>query len=96
MVYTISVIIPTFNRNKDLEITLNALIPLLTEVNEVLVVDQSIDIKTKELITQLNNPKIKYLYSSIPSITIARNLGVKNVSSERLISMIKHPSCLEG
>lgn len=73
----ISVIIPTYNRAEDLKKTLESLKLHLRDLREIIVVDQSIDKKTLELVRKLNNKKVKYVYSKIPSITIARNLGVK-------------------
>jgi glycosyltransferase involved in cell wall biosynthesis len=81
MTNLISVIIPTFNRPKDLEITINHIVPLLGQIQEILIIDQSTNNQTKDLIECFNDPKIKYIYSSIPSITIARNIGIKNVLS---------------
>lgn len=89
MVNNISVIIPTFNRNKDLEITLTSLIPLLDQINEILIVDQSTNHHTKDLIECFNNNKIRYIYNSPPSITLARNCGIKNISpSNNLVCFI--------
>ena len=76
----LSVIIPTYNRSDDLKTTLNFMTALLKEIKEILIIDQSKDDKTKKLVTSLKNSKIKYYYSKIPSITIARNLGVKYAS----------------
>jgi GT2 family glycosyltransferase len=76
----ITVVIPTYNRPEDLRITLNSIIPLLAQINEVIIADQSKDDRTKKLIRSLKNKKIKYYYSKIPSITIARNLGIKHAS----------------
>ncbi len=81
----ISVVIPTYNRTRDLKITLSSIKPFLNELSEVLVVDQSKTEETKNLVKSLYNKKIKYLYSEVPSITIARNLGVKYASKKSKI-----------
>jgi len=78
---SISVIIPTFNRSTELKLTLNNLIPLLDQIQEILIIDQSTNNQTKNLIECFNNSKIKYIYNSPPSITLARNRGVKESSS---------------
>lgn len=80
----ISVVIPTYNRSKDILETLNSL-GHFKELKEIIIVDQSTSEDTKELIKSLRNKKIKYLYSKIPSITRARNLGVKNASEKSKI-----------
>ena len=76
----ISVIIPTYNRVKDLNVTLNSIKPFLSQIKEILIIDQSSDNKTKELIRVLKNKKLKYFYSNISSLTRARNFGVSKVS----------------
>jgi len=78
----LSIIIPTYNRHKDLKMTLKSILLHQKEFNEVIVVDQSESDITKDMIQRLDNKKIKYIHSDIPSITIARNIGVKNVSNE--------------
>lgn len=78
----ISIVIPTYNRSEDLRITLSALNSNLHLIKEVIIVDQSKNDETKNLIKSLKNSKIKYIFSKIPSITIARNIGAKNASKE--------------
>lgn len=78
----ISVVIPTYNRADDLSKTLKSFDTKKEYLKEILVVDQSKDEKTKNLIKNLKNKKIKYIYSKIPSITIARNLGVEKSSKD--------------
>ena len=76
----ISVIMPTYNRANEVQETLKSLAPLSKDLLEVIISDQSKNNETREIIRKLNNKKIKYLYSETPSITIARNLGVKYLS----------------
>ncbi|MBI2631877.1 glycosyltransferase family 2 protein [Candidatus Pacearchaeota archaeon] len=76
----ISVIIPTYNRVVDLKLTLLALKKNLKDLREIIIVDQSTDKKTYELIKKIRNRKVKYVFSKTPSITIARNLGVRKAS----------------
>jgi GT2 family glycosyltransferase len=76
----ISVVIPTYNRVEDLRITLETLAPLSKKLNEVIIVDQSNNNLTKNLIKKISKryKNIRYIFSSTPAITIARNLGLKN------------------
>src|SRR3989344_3586729 len=76
----ISIIIPTYNRSKDLHETLFALRPFFPIIREIIVVDQSNNKEAKYVVNSFKNKKIKYVFSKTPSITIARNLGVNNVS----------------
>jgi glycosyltransferase involved in cell wall biosynthesis len=85
----ISVVIPTYNRANELRLTLKSLLKFSKQLNEILVVDQSRTDDTKNLVNSLKNKKIKYIFSKTPSITIARNLGVKNASkSSRIICFL--------
>ncbi len=85
----ISLIIPTYNRAKDLQRTLASLKPHLSHIREVLIIDQSSQDDTKKLITKIKKKNIHYYYSSTPSITIARNLGVKKAAKQsRLICFL--------
>ena len=81
----ISVVIPTCNRAEDLKKTLKPILTAGKKIKEILIVDQSRDNKTKKAIEKLKYTKIKYIYSKTPSITIARNLGVKKADKESKI-----------
>ncbi|MEK6825990.1 MAG: glycosyltransferase family A protein [Nanoarchaeota archaeon] len=78
----ISVVIPTYNRAKDLSVTLKNLLPFVKSLSEIIVVDQSNNDETKKVVDYLwkKYKNILYVYSKIPSITIARNLGVRKLS----------------
>ncbi len=85
----ISVIIPTCNRSEDIKKTLIKLNKSLGDLCEVIIVDQSSNNQTRNLVKSLKSRKIKYLFSNTPSITIARNLGVKRASkSSKIIVFI--------
>src|SRR3989344_2734900 len=77
-----SVIIPTINRIGDLKITLESFYDKIEYLKEVIIVDQSHDDKTKKYILSLKNKKIFYIKSKIPSLTSARNLGVKRAKGK--------------
>jgi len=73
----ISVIIPTYNRAKIIGKTVRSILSVSEKIKEIIIVDQSKDRETEKVIKQFANKKIKYVFSKPPSITIARNLGVK-------------------
>ena len=82
----ISVIIPTYNRADDLQHkTLRSIIPFSKNLREIIIVDQSKKDETKFMLRSLKNRKIRYVYSKIPSITLARNMGIENVSKKSKI-----------
>jgi GT2 family glycosyltransferase len=74
----ISLIIPTYNRTKDLREALKSLKDI-KKLNEILIVDQSTNKETEKFVKGLKNKKIKYLFSDLPSIPQARNIGIKNL-----------------
>lgn len=85
----ISVVIPTYNRASELKETLNSLSKFSKSLNEVVIVDQSKTTETRNLVKSMKNKKIKYIFSKTPSITIARNLGVKKSSkSSKIVCFI--------
>ncbi|MFU0799099.1 MAG: hypothetical protein ACFWUE_00320 [Xylanivirga thermophila] len=81
---TISVIIPTRNRIKVLENTLISICSGSLVPKEIIIVDQS-DIPLKKSFFNneiLKKTTIKLFHLSKPSSTIARNLGIKQATSE--------------
>lgn len=82
---TISIIIPTYNRNKVLCDTINSIINQCELINkkyiyELIIVDQTEthDIYTKDYIENLRKYSfIKYIHTSIANLPNARNIGIK-------------------
>ncbi len=72
----VSIVIPTYNRVKDVRILLDSIIKLKNKPLEVIIVDQSTDDKTKNLCGHYKI--VRYIKSNPPSITIARNCGIRN------------------
>lgn len=81
----ISVVIPTYNRSVDLEKSLRKLKLFAPKILEIIVVDQSEGKESFNVCKQLNIKNLKYVHSNVPSITRARNLGVKKSSSNSKI-----------
>ena len=80
----ISVIIATFNRTKYLEICLKSVLANSYDRYEVIIVDQSKDNRTKELIDSKfsHYEKIRYLHTETIGLSHARNLGWKEAKGE--------------
>ena len=86
----ITVIIPTFNRVKTFQSTLNSFLSHDTIPSEIIVVDQSDDggknisniCKNSNLRTSC---KISYIFSHTKSLTSARNLGLEKASNDIII-----------
>mgnify|MGYP001569953316 CR=1 FL=1 len=81
----ISVVIPTYKRAADVKETLKHLVRVVDELCEDIIVDQSPDNETKNLVKELKNKKIKYIFSRIPSTAIARNMGIKSANKKSKI-----------
>lgn len=81
----ISIIIPTYNRARDLEKTLNSFRWAWNQLKEILIIDQSTTNETKNLIKKLRSHRIQYFHSSTPSLTAARNKGISHVHPQTAI-----------
>lgn len=85
----ISVVIATYNRPEELKITLKALKFHLKYIKEAIIVDQSLGEKTRKVVSSFKLKNLIYVYSPVPSITRARNIGVKKSSKEtKIVSFI--------
>lgn len=90
----VSIVIPTRNRSEKLEKLLHSILRQTVRVNEVIVVDDSDDFKTKKLIEQLQSCfsetgiTIRHfmpLDNEVKSISRARNLGAKEARGDIVI-----------
>lgn len=90
MITSITVIIPTMNRPESLKRTLDFISACTDKPSEVIVVDQSQDSNLAlqtEMITKkcAQNIHSIYLYQSDPSLTKARNYGIKYASNDIIV-----------
>lgn len=89
----ISIIIPTYNRQNQLEKTIDSIFRLKTsfEKFEIIVVDNGSTDKTRELVQrfQKQNPEIllKYVYDNVPGLLTGRHRGLKE-SKGNVLSFI--------
>lgn len=81
----ISVVIVTYKREKDLEITIKSFSKKIKEIKEVIIVDNNPDGKAKKMIDKFSNKKLKYFTSKKNSLTFARNLGVSKTDKKSKI-----------
>ena len=86
---SISVIIPTLNRNKHLQKCLNSLINQTIKPDEIIIIDNSINKTAEDSILKYNkkNKKItiRYFFEKRKGTTYARNLGILNAKGEYLL-----------
>ena len=91
----VSVIIPTFNREDDLVNTIKCLLEQkFDEGYEIVVIDQTKkhDDKTLAFLEEAKD-KIKYIFQDIPSVTFARNNGLRNAAGDVLIFVDDDITC---
>jgi glycosyltransferase involved in cell wall biosynthesis len=90
----VSIVIPTRNRSEKLERLLFSILKQTIRVNEIIIVDDSDDLKTKELVERLQNSfseagiTIRHFISSkndVKSISRARNFGAKMAKGDIVI-----------
>lgn len=81
----ISVVIVTYKREKDLEITIKSFSKKIKEIKEVIIVDNNPDGKAKKIIDKFSNKKLKYFISEKNSLTFARNLGASKANKKSKI-----------
>lgn len=76
--YQISVVIPTYNRANDLMAAIQSVLNQTYPITEILVCDDGSTDNSKELVSNLNNPKVKWLEcGENGGPAIPRNTGVK-------------------
>lgn len=75
----ISLIIPTFNRDKYIERTLLSALNQTVKLDEIIVIDDGSQDNTKQL---LEHYDIKYIYQENAGVSSARNRGIKEAKNE--------------
>ncbi len=92
----ISVVIPTYNRQKVLIRNLKALLKQKKDILEIIIVDQTESYPTflKKIIVQ--NPKIKYFYFKKKSTSAAKNYGWRKTKGEIVLFLDDDSIVLPG
>jgi len=80
----ISVIIPTLNRPDDLSRCLEAIVRNTIQPDEVVIIEQG-DVQKTEEIVRLSGINAQVIFLSEKSLTIARNLGIKETYGDLII-----------
>jgi len=80
----ISVIIPTFNREKLLGKTLESVLNQTVKADEIIVIDDGSTDNTKKIVSNYQNERIIYIYKKNSGVSSARNQGIKLASNDWL------------
>jgi glycosyltransferase involved in cell wall biosynthesis len=81
----VSIIIPTFNREKELERALNSVFSQTYTNWEICIVDNNSSDNSIQLINNYNNPRIKlYTINNKGVIGASRNLGIQKAKGKYL------------
>ncbi|NOZ45189.1 MAG: glycosyltransferase [Chlorobi bacterium] len=77
-----SIIIPTYNRAEFIEKTINSVLNQTYENFEIIIVDDGSTDNTKEIVTSINDKRIKYYRKENAERGAARNFGVKKAQGD--------------
>ena len=80
----VSVIVPCYNGEKDIERCLNSIVNQTYKKIEVIVVDDGSKDNSKELIKEYvnNYPNVNYYYKKNGGLSSARNFGLKKATGD--------------
>lgn len=98
----ICIIIPTYNRPKDIDRTLSLLIKNKNIPGKIIIIDQSKDDKTRKVVEEYKKKlPIDYIFSNIPSSSISVNLTIDKLKKEGwkydfLVTLADDVDLLEG
>ncbi len=82
---TISIVVPTYNEEKDIRAALDALIQLDYPAKEIIVVDDSTD-RTPDIVREYLPHNVKLLHQTVPEgRSGARNLGILSANGEIIV-----------
>ncbi len=81
----VTVIIPTYNRKKVLVDTINSFLQWTVIPDEIIVVDQNVPPLSKNDIAVNEEAHIRLLYCDTPSLTKARNIGIRNSRNDIIL-----------
>lgn len=79
---TTSIIIPTYNNSDTIERAIKSALKQSLQDIEVIVVDNGSTDSTKKIVSSIKDIRIKYLYTSIPNRSNARNIGISHAMGQ--------------
>lgn len=78
----VTVIIPTYNRSKLLIYTIQSVLSQSYRDLGLLIIDDGSTDNTRQAVSAITDPRIKYIYKENGGVSSARNLGLRNATGE--------------
>lgn len=78
----VSVIIPTYNRSDRIEKSIKSVLAQTYNDFEIIVVDDGSTDNTKDVVTSIDDRRIRYIYQKNAGACVARNLGIETARGE--------------
>ncbi len=95
----ITVVIPTYNRANLIKDAIKTVFSQTYQKFEIIIVDDGSEDNTSEVIKNLTDERIKYIYQKNSGVSSARNNGIKNAKGEYIAFLdsddLWHPQKLE-
>ena len=85
----VTVIIPTYNRSEFVRQAINSVLAQSYKDFELLVIDDGSTDNTRQVISAINDSRIKYIYKDNGGVSSARNLGLKKATGE-FVAFLDH------
>lgn len=80
----ISIIIPLYNKAESIKTTLESVLSQSYTDFEVLIIDDGSTDDSKNIVSEIHDDRIRYIYKDNGGVSSARNYGAMNAKSEWL------------
>ncbi len=77
-----SVIIPAYNAEKFIAAAIQSVLQQTNPNFEIMIVDDGSADNTKEVVSQISDARIHYIYQDNAGVSVARNTGIRNASGD--------------
>lgn len=77
-----SVVMPAYNAEKFIELSIKSILGQTYKDFEILVIDDGSKDNTKAVVNSFNDKRIKYIYQENSGVSVARNTGITNATGD--------------
>lgn len=83
----VSIVIPTYNREMYLKECINSILTSNTDKIdwEIIIVDDGSTDRTREMVSELNNRRIRYIYQDNRGVASALNTGIRSAAKDYIV-----------